>query len=170
MTWYSQHHPKSKSRQNTAALSEITEFTERWFPSPLVKISVPLEGINYPGCLTMVFKNNWVIHSAGLSKLLVVNECYNYFWQLKLHLRLQRWFWMLVWQDQRKRDPCENRFAFLLLLSSLICFHLHYLYWLQSSTSHPRWSPHASSLLTYIFSFSLYDITGEERSHHVISG
>lgn len=37
---------------------------------------------------------------------------------------------MLVWWDQRKRDLCESCLGSLLLLSSLICFHLHYLYWL----------------------------------------
>lgn len=41
---------------------------------------------------------------------------------------------------------------------------------LQSSTTQPCLIPHGSSLLFYIFLFSLYDITGEECSRHIISG
>lgn len=41
---------------------------------------------------------------------------------------------------------------------------------LQSSTTQSCWIPHGSSLLFHIFLFSLYDITGEECSEHIISG
>lgn len=171
VTRYNQHHPKSKSRQNTAALSEITELTHRLFPAPLVKISVPLEGINFLVYLTTLFKSKWLPSSAGLSKIPAGNQCYNWlFLTVKVAPQTAEMFSdVSVARSEKERPLCEplcfhSATVFSHLLSSAFLIST-----LQSSTSHPLWSPHASSLLPYILPFSLNDISGE-CSHHIISG
>lgn len=167
MTWYNQHHLKPKSRQNTASLSKITEFTHRLFPSPWVKIPVPLEGTHFLSFVSMTFKNNWVLNSDGLSKIPVVNHHYNWlFWVVKVAPKIAETF-LHVSVTGPQTDPCENHFASVLILSSLISFHLNYLYWLCNP---PPVMP-VEVLIPLVFgpTFScspLHDITKEEHSHN----
>lgn len=153
------------NQDNTAALSKITDFMHRLFPSPLVKISIPLEGIHFLSFLTLIFKINWVFNSVFQKFQMwtsVTTDCIS---QLKLHLRLPRLFWKLEWQDLRKRDLHENLFASLLLQSSDICFHLHYLYWLCN----PPPVIHTEVLVPLLFcpTFSCSYTTLQRKNVHI---
>lgn len=144
MTWYNQHHSKDKTLQHWAAsMSLHTGY------SPLLWLKYQsFWRYPFPELFKHGVKNNWVSSSGGLSKPQPWTRITtDYFWQLKLHIRLSKQFWMLVWRDQRKRPLCKT----VLLSSAPVFSHMLLsalpVLTLQSSTTQPCWIPHGSSLL-----------------------
>lgn len=94
-------------------MSKITESTHRLPPSSLVKISISLEGIKFFGYLTMMFKNNGVFNSAGLSKIWIANYCYNWlFLTVRIVLKIAEIFLNVSVLGLQKERPSWKLLCF----------------------------------------------------------